>query len=139
MGKIKEYSNGEVTVVWEPSKCIHAAICVKGLGDVFKPNEKPWIKIDAASTEALVKQVKQCPSGALHYYMNAEENKEAESKETKVNVLENGPLLVHGNLNISYKDGTEETKNKSTAFCRCGASQNKPFCDGAHSKVNFKD
>ena len=93
MGKTKEYTNGEVTIVWEANKCIHSAICVNGLGEVFKPDEKPWIKVDAATTEALVNQVKQCPSGALSYYMNAEDNKESEHLETKVEVLENGPLL----------------------------------------------
>ena len=49
MGKIKEYTNNEVTVVWEAEKCIHSAICVKNLPNVFLPNDKPWIKIDAAS------------------------------------------------------------------------------------------
>ena len=138
MGKTKEYSNGEVTIVWKPYSCIHSAICVKGLGDVFRPKEKPWIDIDAASTEALVKQVKACPSGAISYYMNGADDNEAESLETKVEVLENGPLLVYGTLNVTHKNGSEETKNRTTAFCRCGASQNKPYCDGAHVDKGFK-
>lgn len=138
MGKTKEYSNGEVTIVWKPDTCIHSAICVKGLGEVFRPNEKPWIKIDAASTDALVNQVKACPSGALSYYMNDEGDQEAASLETKVEVLENGPLLVYGTLKVTHKDGSEETKNRTTAFCRCGSSQNKPYCDGAHVDQGFK-
>ena len=137
MEKVKEYTNGEVTIVWKPGACIHSAICVKGLPGVFKPNDKPWIKIDAASTEALVNQVKQCPSGALSYYMNGEEGKKEEPKETKVEVVENGPLLVSGNLEITLKDGSKETKKRSTAFCRCGLSDNKPYCDGTHNKENF--
>lgn len=72
MSTTKEYSNGEVTVVWKPDKCIHSAICAKGLPKVFKPRERPWIVIDAAPTETLVNQIKQCPSGALSYYMNSE-------------------------------------------------------------------
>ena len=138
MGKSKEYTNGEVTVTWEPEKCIHSAICVKGLPDVFKPNEKPWVKIDAASTEAIVNQVKQCPSGALGYYMTHENDKTAETMETKVEILENGPLLIYGTLKVTHKDGSFETKNKTTAFCRCGASANKPYCDGAHVNAEFK-
>ncbi|PTL99708.1 MAG: hypothetical protein DA407_16585 [Bacteroidetes bacterium] len=138
MGKIKEYANKEVTVVWEADKCIHSAICVKNLPNVFLPNDKPWIKIDAASTEELVSTVKKCPSGALSFYMNNEDDKTSESLETKVEVLENGPLLVYGTLKVTHKDGSEETKNKTTAFCRCGASQNKPFCDGAHVKDEFR-
>ncbi|MBT8324845.1 MAG: hypothetical protein HKP45_00625 [Winogradskyella sp.] len=137
MGKQKEYTNDEVTIVWEADKCIHSGICVKGLPKVFKPNERPWIAIDAASTDKLVEQVKQCPSGALSFYMNDDNNKSAEQLETKVEVLENGPLLVYGTLKVTHKDGKEETKNKTTAFCRCGLSNNKPYCDGTHVSENF--
>jgi len=139
MGKTKEYSNGEVTITWQPEKCIHSGICVRGLGDVFKPKEKPWIKIDAAKTDALVNQVKACPSGALGYYMNGEDDNESEQMETKIEVLKDGPLLVYGTLKVTHKDGNEEVKNKTTAFCRCGASLNKPYCDGTHVTDGFKD
>ena len=66
----KEYSNGEITVVWKPELCAHAGICVKTLPNVYKPKEKPWIQIDNATTEELMNQVSQCPSGALSYYTN---------------------------------------------------------------------
>ena len=138
MGKIKEYSNGETTVVWEAEKCIHSGICPKGLPEVFRPRLRPWIKMDTAKTEAVINQVKQCPSGALRYYMNAEDDKTSEILETKVEVLEDGPLLVYGTLQVIAKDGSSETKNKTTAFCRCGKSNNKPYCDGAHVKAEFK-
>lgn len=137
MAKTKEYSNGQVVVVWEAEKCIHSAICAKGLPDVFRPRVRPWVSINAATTEAVVSQVKQCPSGALSYYMNDKRNKTAEYLETKVEVLENGPLLVYGILSVIHKDGSKEIKNKTTAFCRCGASSNKPYCDGAHMKQDF--
>lgn len=138
MSKKKEYTNGEVTIVWEPKTCIHSGICVKGLPEVFRPKVRPWIRINEASTEALVKQVKNCPSGALSYFMNDEADKTSETLVTKVEVLENGPLLVYGTLKVTHKDGASETKNKTTAFCRCGASNNKPFCDGAHVGKGFK-
>ncbi len=137
MGKIKEYSNGETTVVWEAEKCIHSAICAKGLPEVFQPRDRPWVKIDGANTETIINQVKACPSGALRFYMNAEGDESSEILKTKVEVLENGPLLVYGTLKVTHKDGSSETKNKTTAFCRCGASNNKPFCDGAHVKEAF--
>ena len=137
MGKIKEYTNGGVTVVWEAEKCIHSAICAKGLPKVFQPRYFFLIMIDALSTQSIIDQVKQCPSGALAYYMNVEGNQETETLEAKVEVLENGPLLVYGTLKVTRKDGTSETNNKTTAFCRCGASNNKPYCDGAHVKENF--
>ena len=138
MSKIREYSNSETTVVWETEKCIHSAICAKGLPEVFQPRDRPWIKIDAAKTEAIIDQVKKCPSGALRFYMNADGDNTTETLETKVEVMENGPLLVYGTLQVTHKDGSQETKNKTTAFCRCGASNNKPFCDGAHVKNDFK-
>ena len=134
----KEYSNGEVTITWEAQKCIHSAICAKGLPNVFRPRERPWVKIDAASTKDLVNQVKECPSGALSYYMNDQRNKESSHLETKVEVLENGPLLIYGTFSITHKDGSKEIKNKTTAFCRCGGSDNKPYCDGTHTKSLFK-
>lgn len=133
----KEYSNGEVTIVWQPETCIHSGVCFRGLPRVFQPKAKPWIKIEAASTEAIVKQVKACPSGALSYYRNSEGDKIEDSLETRVEVCENGPLLVYGTLKVKHKDGKEELKNKTTAFCRCGGSNNKPFCDGAHNKNDF--
>ncbi len=66
----KEYSNGEITIVWKPEKCIHAGICVQKLPNVYDPKEKPWITPKNANTETLIKQIKQCPSGALSYYKN---------------------------------------------------------------------
>ena len=59
------YSNGEVTVVWKPSRCIHSGICVRGLPQVFDPRQRPWVTIAGASTAEIVAQVSRCPSGAL--------------------------------------------------------------------------
>ena len=137
MGATKEYTNGEVTVVWEPGKCIHSTICANGLPKVFRPTEKPWISAESAIEEELIDQVKKCPSGALSYYLKGEENKEAMEKEIKVDVMKNGPLLVHGTIEVT-SNGNTETKEKTTAFCRCGASSNKPYCDGSHTKSGFE-
>lgn len=134
----RKYSNEELTILWKPQKCIHAAVCVEKLPKVYNPDTKPWINIENATTEELKMQIKSCPSGALSYYMNDEKNKEAASLETIVEVLSNGPLLIYGKLRVTNKDGKEEMKNKTTAFCRCGASTNKPYCDGSHINVSFK-
>lgn len=66
----KEYTNGEVTIVWQAGKCIHSGNCVKNNPDVFQPLEKPWIKIDGSSTDKIIAAVNKCPSGALSFYMN---------------------------------------------------------------------
>jgi uncharacterized Fe-S cluster protein YjdI len=71
MEKIK-YNNGEVTVVWKPDLCIHSGNCVRGLGEVFKPKERPWIQLENSDTNKIVEQVKKCPSGALSFFLNAD-------------------------------------------------------------------
>ncbi len=139
MNVIKHYTNGEVTVVWEPGRCIHSTVCFRGLPTVFNPRERPWVKIDGAETERIVEQVKACPSGALSYFMNGEENHEGQTViNTVVEALPNGPLLVYGNLTVRDRDGRETQKTKTTAFCRCGSSQHKPYCDGSHVKIGFQ-
>ena len=65
---IKEYTNRDITIVWKPTLCQHAAECVRLLPNVYNPREKPWIKPENASTNELISQINQCPSGALSYY-----------------------------------------------------------------------
>lgn len=135
----KEYTNGEVTVVWKPSLCMHSEICVKTLPEVYKPKEKPWINLDNAATDAIVDQVKKCPSGALSFYFNADgKPAEEETADVSLEIMKNGPMLVHGTVRVKHNDGREELKEKRSAYCRCGASANKPFCDGNHKKINFE-
>lgn len=135
----KKYTNGEVTVVWQPHLCIHSAKCFKGLPSVFDPRKRPWVTPEGSTTENIIQQIEQCPSGALSYHLN-EENSEAltVTSETVVEVLPKGPLLVYGNLTVKDAVGNESKKTKVTAFCRCGHSANKPYCDGSHVKVGFE-
>ena len=135
----KKYTNGEVTIVWKPNECIHSTICFKGLGEVFDPRKRPWIAPEGANTDKIIEQVKKCPSGALSYYLNRDaDDKVKVEAETIVETMPNGPLLVYGNVTIKDKDGNLTQKNNVTAFCRCGASSNKPFCDGSHKKIGFE-
>ncbi|HAD11394.1 MAG TPA: hypothetical protein DCF33_03040 [Saprospirales bacterium] len=136
----KKYTNGEVTVVWKPDQCIHSRLCWTQLGEVFNPRNRPWVNMEAASTEKIIDQVSKCPSGALSYYLNNTENPpENISTETRIEVIPNGPLLVYGNINVQLRDGAKENRSKVTAFCRCGQSKNKPFCDGSHIGAGFED
>jgi uncharacterized Fe-S cluster protein YjdI len=70
--KTFKYTNGEVTIVWQPELCIHSGKYARGLPEVFRPREKPWITPEGATTEKIIEQVKICPSGALSYFMNEE-------------------------------------------------------------------
>ncbi|WP_136668854.1 (4Fe-4S)-binding protein [Flavobacterium sp. H122] len=66
----KEYSNGEITIIWKPKLCIHSGICARSLPNVYKPKEKPWITPENATTEELIAQIHNCPSGALSFKYN---------------------------------------------------------------------
>jgi uncharacterized Fe-S cluster protein YjdI len=63
----KKYSNGEVTIVWKPSLCIHSGICFKGAPDIFDPRKRPWITPEGKDSQKIIGQVKKCPSGALSH------------------------------------------------------------------------
>ena len=62
---VKRYSNGEITVVWRPSQCVHSGICARGLPKVFDPRRRPWVVLDDHDSDTIVDQVERCPSGAL--------------------------------------------------------------------------
>ena len=139
------YTNNEITVVWKPNSCIHSTLCWKGLIEVFNPKEKPWIKMDGATTEKIIEQVRKCPSGALSYQRNDELPEESgkimseSASILKIEVSPNGPYLVKSECLIIHSDGREETKTGTVALCRCGASGNKPYCDGSHRKIDFRE
>lgn len=70
MEKKIEYTNGELTIVWQPQLCQHAGICVKMLPEVYNPKDRPWVKPENATMKQLVDQISKCPSGALSYRKN---------------------------------------------------------------------
>ncbi len=132
---MKEYSNEEITVCWEPAKCIHARECVKGLPQVFNREEKPWVNMQGAATVEIMRIVDRCPSGALSYKKTGE----AEKPSARIKIIKNGPLLAEGSCALIDPDGMELAGSGPFALCRCGCSRNKPFCDGTHGKVGFDD
>ncbi|HQU99934.1 MAG: (4Fe-4S)-binding protein [Bacteroidia bacterium] len=135
----KEYSNGQVTIVWQNSLCAHSAICFKGLPQVFNPNVRPWINATGATTQQIIDQVKRCPSGALSIKELADQSIQSTDNQTTLcEVTHNGPLLIHGSIKVVDAMGNETIKEKTTAFCRCGASHKKPYCDGSHRKIGFE-
>jgi uncharacterized Fe-S cluster protein YjdI len=142
-----KYTNGEVTVLWKPDTCIHSRICWTQLKEVFDPTKKPWVKIDGASTERIIEQVRKCPSGALSYVLK-DENASADNKQPgivsetaeimNIQITPNGPIVVNTDCHITHSNGEVEIKKGVTSLCRCGASANKPYCDGSHNKIDFK-
>lgn len=71
----KEYSNGEVTIVWKPAECFHSCICWQELPEVFDPKKRPWVNQLGADTKRIIEQVDRCPSGALTWYYNQKQEK----------------------------------------------------------------
>lgn len=141
----RKYTNGEITVFWQPKKCIHATTCYRELIEVFNPRKRPWVNMDGAPTEEIIRVVKLCPTQALSYKrnvdINAENNgdKDAGVQENlaEARVMEDGPLVLKGNFVLYDTDGKELRHLKMSSLCRCGASNNLPYCDGTHRKIGF--
>ncbi len=124
----------EVVISFEAKRCIHARFCVLQQPGVFKANVVgPWIAPDdATSKEELIATAENCPSGAIQYQRKDGGPSEAPPPVNLIQVRENGPLAFRGALAIDGQSiGTRAT------LCRCGASQNKPFCDGSHKGAGF--
>lgn len=73
MSKEIKYATDELTVIWKPDLCEHSGICVKTLPLVYRPQERPWIKPENATTEELIAQINKCPSGALSFALHAKQ------------------------------------------------------------------
>ncbi len=159
----RQYTNGEITVFWRPSKCIHATTCFRELLDVYNPRKRPWVNMDGASTEKIIEVTDKCPTQAIYWKYNKdlteeekannyrkqgaeeevnpetlheEKKKEAESS---LQIMPNGPILIEGDFKVIGPEDEEIKTMVMTSFCRCGNSKSQPFCDGTHRVVGFKD
>jgi uncharacterized Fe-S cluster protein YjdI len=135
----KKYAKENLTVIWQPDLCMHSTKCFKGLPEVFNTARNPWINMDGARIEEIIKQVDKCPSGALSYHVDKAEHKKntLSDRTATVDVSHNGPILINGPIEIKYKGKRELKESKIIALCRCGSSNNKPYCDGTHRKKGF--
>ena len=133
---MKEYTNKEITVAWDPKKCVHSQQCVKGLPGVFDREKRPWIDMSGASSEEIKKVIDRCPSGALSY---KEASAASERQPARIKVTKNGPLMVGGDCALIDSEDREVASCGPFALCRCGGSKNKPYCDGTHVKIGFDD
>jgi uncharacterized Fe-S cluster protein YjdI len=143
--KDKKYTNGEITVFWQPKKCIHATTCYRELIDVFNPRKRPWVNMDGAPTDEIIRVVKLCPTQALSFKYNKDLDSEKQfdlnsnlkKDPSEVRIMEDGPLILSGEFKIYGTDGEELRHLKMTSLCRCGASHSLPYCDGMHRKIGF--
>jgi len=137
-GVDRVYQNSEIAVSWEPKLCIHAGYCFHGLPGVFQPKNRPWVKVDAATAGKIAEIVMTCPTGALHFERLDGGPQEPQPEETTVDARPNGPLYVRGHVRITGPGDHLIREDTRVALCRCGHSENKPFCDGSHRRVGFR-
>jgi CDGSH-type Zn-finger protein len=143
--KRKNYVGKRITIHDNRKICSHAAECVNNLPSVFKMNARPWINPDAAEIEEIINTIRKCPSGALSYSIDGIEYRDQNERKPMVTVSKDGPYHVTGGINLIGDDDNnniqwaEESSKEHYVLCRCGASNNKPFCDGMHRLINFKD
>jgi CDGSH-type Zn-finger protein/uncharacterized Fe-S cluster protein YjdI len=133
MSNIDDYSGGHIVIENDGARCIHSRFCVLNLPSVFVPNvEGPWIRPDAATTEAAIAVTTKCPSGALRYRPLGDTAPEGPPGVNTIRVWENGPLAVHAQLDVGG-----DTASFRATLCRCGLSKNKPYCDHSHAEGGF--
>jgi uncharacterized Fe-S cluster protein YjdI/CDGSH-type Zn-finger protein len=135
----RTYENEEIRVLWDSSYCIHSARCIKAGEGVFDPSRRPWVELDLAATETIVAAIEGCPSGALRYERLDGARGETPDPTTTIVPFPNGPLFVRGEVEVKDRSGNRFVASPRVALCRCGQSQNQPFCDLSHRESGFKD
>ena len=126
-----DYIEGrDLTLIYEGKKCIHSRFCVTWGPKVFIANVKgPWINPDAMSTEALTEIAHVCVSGAIRY-----KRKDGQPDEARAAGESHLACAKAGRMRSAPTSGSTARPPASYRYtlCRCGASKNKPFCDGSH-------
>ncbi|HNW56590.1 MAG TPA: (4Fe-4S)-binding protein [Bacteroidales bacterium] len=157
----RRYSNDEITVYWKPSACVHATYCYRELIEVFDPGRRPWVDMKGASTEKIIEVVNMCPTEALTWKWN-DESKNVQIGEDQLNhinfkrpdlinksdsdyedipvsvkIMADGPIILKGNFTLRYDGNSKDFHQNMISICRCGGSDQQPFCDGRHRKIGF--
>jgi CDGSH-type Zn-finger protein len=130
------YRGQGLTMSDDLSLCTHAGYC----GDRFT---NVWAMIvhpdDPQEGERIRTMSRLCPSGRLVTQPDGAQEPDEPVFEPSVAVVQDGPLWVRGGVRVESGDGeVYEVRNRVT-LCRCGASRNKPFCDGTHVDIGFRD
>ncbi len=135
----RNYVGSKITVHDNRAICAHAAECVKN-SPVFSTETRPWINPDGNTVESIIETVRKCPSGALSYSIDSVEYRDRDDGKAMVRVSKDGPYVITGGVELIGDDTRfgEGASKEHYTLCRCGASQNKPFCDGTHHKIKFQ-
>lgn len=135
----REFDGEGLTVVDNIGVCCHAGVCVENApGAFFEWDGDIRISIpDGADKEQIIETIRACPSGSLAYKLK-DELHDCYFSEPEVFISEDGPLHIRGGITLNNSDGDAPATSDHYTLCRCGASKNKPFCDGAHKEAGFK-
>lgn len=136
----EEFKGKDLTVVDNVGACSHAGFCVKGSPDVFFAhiNGKRISHPDNETKEETIKTIKKCPSGSLAYKIDGKLYDEYFT-EPEIHISKDGPLYIRGNIKFADANKSNSQSKEHYTLCRCGASKNKPFCDGNHAEIEFSD
>jgi CDGSH-type Zn-finger protein/uncharacterized Fe-S cluster protein YjdI len=130
---VERVEGRSLTILYEGKKCIHARFCVTGAPNVFLANvEGAWIQPDAMPVDAVVEVAHACPSGAIRYRRKDGKPDEGPPPVNLLAIREAGPYAVRAELRLAGRSDSYRA-----TLCRCGASKNKPYCDGSHHEVGF--
>ncbi len=132
-----DYTAGNLTIHDNRGICAHAGRCTDNLASVFRLGTEPFIDPEGATAEEIIAVIGMCPSGALSYSLDGVEHRDR-GGPTSLAFVPGGPYVVSGGADVDAELGTGATTDHMT-LCRCGASQNKPFCSGRHWYVTFDE
>ena len=131
---VTRYPGKSLTVLNYAGRCIHSRNCVLQRPEVFIANAPgAWIDPDAADADSAAATIRNCPSGALAYELPDGGQDEVAPAVNLIRIRENGPLEFHAALDVAG-----DTQHFRATLCRCGRSQNKPYCDGGHVAAGFE-
>jgi CDGSH-type Zn-finger protein/truncated hemoglobin YjbI len=142
------YPGQQVTIFDNRGICQHSGLCTDRLPTAFRTGTEPFVAPSGARMDELVRAVRDCPSGALSVAFDGDEARSLADwhgrRERAVEVTQDGPYRVTGGVPLVDATGqdvprAEGSSREHYAICRCGHSQNKPFCSGMHWYVEFRD
>lgn len=141
MGKVKihDYEGKEATVSWSGTHCIHISECGRAKGELFVGGRRPWCQPDVTTRDEVREVVMRCPTGALSVHFADGTVSETADPVNTIHVAYNGPLFLRGDLHIEGAAENAPGLRFRAALCRCGKSNNKPFCDNSHEEAGFQD
>jgi CDGSH-type Zn-finger protein len=135
---VQSYQANRITIHDNRSICAHAGHCTDGLASVFKYKSEPWIDPAAGAVEEIIQTIRRCPSGALSYTLDDIRGGD-QPREPSITLTKDGPYAVTGSVQLLDQSWAQSASTGHYTLCRCGGSKNKPFCDGAHWNIGFKD